>query len=82
MTTTTKTTTQSNAVTISTRKYYREHWKNPRGRGSWAFCPVEKYDASDYIAHTKFSPGGMTFTEAKRWAKANFPAGTCLETCT
>ncbi len=49
--------------------YYREHGRKPRGRGSWAFCPWSKQNASDYLDHTVFSPGGMTFTEAKRWAK-------------
>jgi hypothetical protein len=49
--------------------YYRSHGRKPRGRGSWAFCPWSKQNALDYLQHTIFSPGGMTFTEAKRWAR-------------
>jgi hypothetical protein len=54
--------------------YQRAHGHKPRGRASWAFCPSDRRTAPDYLDHTIFSPGGMTFTEAKRWARQH--AGT------
>lgn len=56
-------------MTFETSTYQREHGRSPRGRGSWAFCPWGKRNSHDYLDHTVFSPGGMTFTEAKRWAR-------------
>lgn len=56
-------------MTFSTLVYEREHGRSPRGRGSWAFCPWAKQNAHDYLEHTVFSPGGMTLTEAKKWAR-------------
>lgn len=56
-------------MTFSDLYYRREHGKAPRGRGSWAFCPAPKAKAHDYLDHTVFSPGGMTLTEAKKWAR-------------
>jgi hypothetical protein len=56
-------------MTFSTLVYEREHGRRPRGRGSWAFCPYAKHNSHDYLDHTVFSPGSMTLTEAKRWAK-------------
>lgn len=56
-------------MTFSTSVYEREHGRRPRGRGSWAFCPWARHNAHDYLDHTVFSPGGMTLTEAKAWAR-------------
>ncbi len=56
-------------MTFSTLVYEREHGRSPRGRGSWAFCPWSKHNSHDYLDHTVFSPGGMTLTEAKKWAR-------------
>jgi hypothetical protein len=56
-------------MTFSTLVYEREHGCKPRGRGSWAFCPWAKHNAHDYLLHTIFSPGGMTLTQAKKWAR-------------
>lgn len=56
-------------MTFSTLVYEREHGSKPRGRGSWAFCPWAKHNSHDYLDHTVFSPGGMTLTEAKKWAR-------------
>lgn len=56
-------------MTFTTLVYEREHDRKPRGRGSWAFCPWSKHNAGDYLDHTVFSPGGMTLTEAKKWAR-------------
>lgn len=55
-------------ISFETLPYEIEHGCSPRGRGSWAFCPFHKRNASDYLDFTLFSPS-MTFTEAKRWAK-------------
>ena len=56
-------------MTFSTLVYERNHGSKPRGRGSWAFCPWAKHNSHDYLDHTVFSPGGMTLTEAKKWAR-------------
>lgn len=56
-------------MTFSTLVYEREHGRKPRGRGSWAFCPWFFHRKADYLDHTVFSPGGMTLTEAKKWAR-------------
>lgn len=56
-------------MTFFTLVYEREHGRPPRGRGSWAFCPWAKHNSHDYLKHTVFSPGGMTLTEAKKWAR-------------
>lgn len=47
---------------FDTSEYEISHARQPRGRGSWAFFD-EKGDLH-------FTPS-MTFTEAKRWARAN-----------
>lgn len=56
-------------MTFFTLVYEREHGRSPRGRGSWAFCPWAKHNSHDYLDHTVFSSGGMTLTEAKKWAR-------------
>ena len=56
-------------MSFSTLVYEREHGRRPRGRNSWAFCPWAKHNSHDYLDHTVFSPGGMTLTEAKAWAR-------------
>lgn len=54
---------------FETAHYELSHGRSPRGRGSWAFCPFHKRNASDAMDFTIWSPGGMTFTEARKWAK-------------
>lgn len=49
--------------------YLRSHGHMPKGRGSWAIGTEAKPDCLN--EHTCwFSPGGLTLTEAKKWAKA------------
>jgi hypothetical protein len=52
-----------------TDEYVFSHGKTPRGRGSWAFCPVSKAPRNDYLDHTFWSPS-MTLSEAKKWLAA------------
>ena len=57
--------------------YYFSHSCEPRGRGTWAFCPRYLKDPDRYLDHSKFAPANMTYTEAKAWAsKQDWPAGT------
>ena len=44
------------------------HWTSPKGRGSWAFSTEKNPDPTNPDA-CWFTPGGMTFTEAKAWAR-------------
>lgn len=57
------------SIEFDTFTYELSHGKSPRGRGSWAFCPFHLRNAEDYMTRTLWSPS-MTFTEAKKWAKA------------
>ena len=49
------------------------HGRAPRGRGSWAFLPAgaNEADPDAYV----WVPGSCTFTEAKRWMRANEAPG-------
>jgi len=58
-------------VEISTRDFEAAHGKQPRGRGSWGFCPANHYDAIDYLDHVKWFHQ-MTFAEARRNARVHF----------
>jgi len=46
---------------FSTREFELSHGRSPKGRGSWAF----EYDGQEPV----FTPGGMTYLEAKAWVK-------------
>lgn len=61
-------------VVVDTTRYERAHGKKPRGMGSWAFCPRDKYDAGDYLKHTYWASANMTYSAAKREAVAHFKA--------
>jgi hypothetical protein len=63
---TTKTTT-----TVDDTQYRFSHGAAPRGRGSWAFTFGVKDPVSDQIWWT---PGGTTYAEAKKLAKAEAKA--------
>lgn len=55
--------------------YYEfAHGRVPRGRGSWAFVPAGVSD--DDVDSFVWVPGSCTFTDAKRWVRANCPAGS------
>lgn len=57
-------------VEFSTHEYEQAHGKLPRGRGSWAFCPRQNYNAQNYLDYTKWFRG--TYSEAKKQAAAHF----------
>ena len=56
-------------VIFNTAPYEYSHQRPPRGRGSWAFCDQYYTNKPDWLDHTVFSPGGMTYSEAKKWAR-------------
>jgi hypothetical protein len=53
---------------IDTRPYETAHGKRPSGRGSWAFCSADKWNAPNYLDHVIWIPGCKTYGEAKREA--------------
>lgn len=55
-------------VEFNTAPFVASHGKEPRGRGSWAFGTVRNPNVANQDI-CWFSPGGMTFGEAKKWAK-------------
>lgn len=55
-------------ATFHTAEYELSHGRKPRGRGSWAF-----YVDGDELP--VFSPS-MTYTDAKRWVRAQHPDAT------
>lgn len=59
-------------IDFSTREYEMAHGKAPKGRGSWAFCPRQNYNDSNYLDHTVWFSG--TYAEARKQAKAHFGA--------
>lgn len=56
------------AVEFNTRKFEAAHGKQPRGTGSWAFCPRQFYDREDYLDHCTWYTG--TYANAKKSARA------------
>lgn len=61
-------------VDVSTRDYVLTHGKEPRGTGSWAFCPASKYQGNDYLDHTFWTPGRLTYAKARKLAREHFAA--------
>ena len=55
-------------VEYFTNEYQASHGATPKGRGSWAF-QVTQVNGHEGKGEVRFSPGGMTLTEAKRWMK-------------
>lgn len=72
--TTTETATKPSRVFFSTDAYVRNYGRGPRGRGSWAFCPMSKYRLSNYLDFVFWAPGLNTYAEAKKLAAAHFAA--------
>lgn len=62
------------SVEFSTRGYEVSHGKAPSGRGSWAFCPVRKESAANYLDFTVMTVGGMLLKDAKKIAANHFAA--------
>lgn len=61
-------------VDVSTRDYRLTHGREPRGTGSWAFCPASKYNGNDYLAHTLWTPAHLTYAKARKLAREHFAA--------
>ena len=61
------------SVDFNTDQHVFSHGKEPKGRGSWAFGTVRNPDPSN-ADQCWFSPGGMTFSDARKWAKAEVKA--------
>ncbi len=57
----------------SNERFFRSHWKQPRGKGSWAFevdLELENFVHVKLMANsgiTYWAPGQLTVTEAKAW---------------
>jgi hypothetical protein len=66
---------------FSTVAFERSHGKAPRGRGSWMFCPVDRWSSNDYLEAVFTAPPHSTLREAKAAAAAHFPAGSELVVC-
>lgn len=60
-------------VEVTTRDYYAAHGKQPRGTGSWAFCPASKYNLTNYLDFTWWFHG-CPYATAKRQAQARAKA--------
>jgi hypothetical protein len=52
-------------IEVNVRDYWTAHGKEPRGRGTWAFCTVHP-DREDYLDHVIWISG--TFAAARREA--------------
>lgn len=55
------------SVNVDDTPYRTAHGKLPRGRGSWAFCPANKWQHADYLDHVIWVYGH--YAAAKRAAK-------------
>lgn len=55
---------------VETRPYVTSHGREPRGYGSWAFCPASHYSRGDYLDFTRWFKG--TYGEAKKQARESF----------
>jgi hypothetical protein len=74
----------SSKVWFDDTQFVRSQGRKPRGRGSWAFCPAQCYDAADYLKHTFFTPGATLYAEARKMARAHFasvPEAGCVVVC-
>lgn len=57
-------------VDFTTRPFECAHGKLPRGRGSWAFCPVQNAYSDNYLDFVFWFNG--RYTDAKRAAAKHF----------
>lgn len=67
------TTTTLAPAEFNTIPYIMSHGKAPRGKGTWGFVPVGRWNRNDpnWIEHVWFAPFG-SFTDAKRAAREHF----------
>lgn len=62
------------AQAFYTMQFTASHMREPKGRGSWMFAQVD--DATGQVDENfdnMLTSPSMTYTEAKRWAKAQRP---------
>lgn len=60
------------AMEFDTSKFHMSHWKEPRGVGTWAFCPAAEWERDNYLDHV-FSVRGI-YAQAKHEAARHFAA--------
>ena len=60
-------------VQFDTTAFEFAHGKMPRGQGSWAFCPADKYRRDDYLQFVFWS-APASFAAAKAEARRHFAA--------
>lgn len=58
------------AVEFTTRQFEAAHGKQPKGCGSWAFCPQQNANRDNYLDFTFWHNG--TYSEAKSAARKHF----------
>lgn len=64
---------KSSEVNVDSAPFERANdGRKPRGNGTWAFCPYDKYRGDDYLQHTAFFHG--SYGEAKKAARGHFAA--------
>ncbi len=61
-------------VQFSYSQFRFSHSKDPKGRGSWIFCPMNRANDNDYLDHCVCVTGNLLFSEAKRAAANYFAA--------
>lgn len=54
-------------------RFLASHGKMPRGHGSWAFCPADKYNLPNYLDYVVWSHC-KSFADASAEARASFTA--------
>jgi hypothetical protein len=57
------------AIDFDTRSFRTSHGREPKGYGSWAFGTERSPDTQDRDK-CWFTPGAMTYGNARKWAKA------------
>lgn len=61
---------------VSDQPYRQSHIAPPRGRGSWAFCPENRWTGENYLDHTQWFRG--TYAQARQQAKQAFRGETTI----
>lgn len=59
------------ATQFITKKYFQVHGKQPKGRGAWAFAFNIPNDPQ--LRQTIFVTPSLTLTEAKKYARQQYP---------
>ena len=59
-------------VEFTTSEFVKSHGKEPKGRGSWMFCPAQHWNSGDYLDHVVSTPGNMTLSQAQKFVSQRF----------